>query len=95
MATISQANSDQTPVSRAAVPGTTKMPEPIVPPTPRLTSSKSPSDRRQEVISAIVRVLVRVAMQGMSPGLPVFAGDGIHQVLPVGLVASFIIYNIR
>ena len=42
MATISQANSDQTPVSRAAIPGTTKMPDPIVPPTPRLTSLKKP-----------------------------------------------------
>ena len=41
MATISHAQSDQAPVSRAAIPGTTKIPEPIVPPTPRLTSQKA------------------------------------------------------
>jgi hypothetical protein len=45
MATINQARSDHGPLSLAATPGTTKIPEPIVPPTPRLTSSNNPKDR--------------------------------------------------
>src|SRR5512139_3324032 len=44
-ATISHAKSDHGPISFAAIPGTTKIPEPMVPPTPRLTSSSVPSDR--------------------------------------------------
>jgi hypothetical protein len=45
IATITHAKSDHGPLSFAATPGTTKIPEPIVPPTPRLTSSNNPSDR--------------------------------------------------
>jgi hypothetical protein len=44
IATISHASSELGPAIPAAIPGTTNMPEPIVPPTPRLTSSKVPSD---------------------------------------------------
>jgi hypothetical protein len=53
IATINQARSDHEPLSLAATPGTTKIPEPIVPPTPRLTSSNNPSDRLYEPTSAI------------------------------------------
>jgi len=45
MATIAHANRDHGPLSRAATPGTTKIPDPMVPPTPRLTSSINPSER--------------------------------------------------
>jgi len=45
-ATIAHAIREAGPLSRAAIPGTTKIPEPTVPPTPRLISSMSPSDRR-------------------------------------------------
>ncbi len=45
IATITHASRDQDPLIRAAIPGTTKIPDPIVPPTPRLTSSINPSER--------------------------------------------------
>ncbi|MDD5616809.1 MAG: hypothetical protein PHH85_11470 [Candidatus Methanoperedens sp.] len=44
IATISHARSELGPAIPAAIPGTTNMPEPMVPPTPRLTSSNVPSD---------------------------------------------------
>jgi len=38
------ANMELGPAIPAAIPGTTNIPEPIVPPRPKLTSSNSPSD---------------------------------------------------
>jgi hypothetical protein len=43
-AAISHAIRELGPAMPAAIPGTTNIPEPIVPPTPRLTSSKTPRD---------------------------------------------------
>ncbi len=42
IATTSHAIKELGPAIPAAMPGTTKIPDPMVPPTPRLTSSKIP-----------------------------------------------------
>jgi hypothetical protein len=44
-ATITHATREAGPAIPAAIPGTTKIPDPIVPPTPRLTSSMRPRFR--------------------------------------------------
>ena len=52
-ATMSHAKMEEGPAIPAAIPGTTKIPEPMVPPTPRLTSPTRPRDFRSLVSSVI------------------------------------------
>jgi hypothetical protein len=59
---MSHAKMEEGPAIPAAMPGTTKIPEPMVPPTPRLTSSTRPRDFRYEVSSF---------MTELSPGISI------------------------